>query len=30
LESLQINSSSRSEGEGGVRGRVVAKGGKDD
>ncbi|KIL90604.1 hypothetical protein FAVG1_06338 [Fusarium avenaceum] len=30
IESLQINSSSRSEGGGGVRGRVVAKGGKDD
>ncbi|KAG5755998.1 hypothetical protein H9Q69_000123 [Fusarium xylarioides] len=30
MESLQIKSSSRSEGEGGVRGRMVAKGDKDD
>ncbi|KAF4446480.1 hypothetical protein F53441_9884 [Fusarium austroafricanum] len=30
MESLQIKSGSRSEGEGGVRGRMVAKGGKDD
>ncbi|KAF5659356.1 hypothetical protein FHETE_9437 [Fusarium heterosporum] len=30
MESLQIKNSGRSEGEGGVRGRVVAKGGKDD
>ncbi|EMT66412.1 hypothetical protein FOC4_g10006817 [Fusarium odoratissimum] len=30
MESLQIKSSSRSEGEGGARGRMVAKGDKDD
>ncbi|QGI85273.1 hypothetical protein CEK25_012002 [Fusarium fujikuroi] len=30
MESLQIKSSSRSEGEGAVRGRMVAKGDKDD